>query len=107
MPSPISIIPAKISKFLVGKFFNFPPSLKPKSELMKVITVINIAGFRILFPDSKREIPAEKASMLVAIPIKSRHIIPIQHGSFLFLSKASFINFSPKNTKIVNTIALA
>ena len=61
MPSPISIIPAKISKFLVGKFFNFPPSLKPRSELMKVITVINIAGFRILFPDSKSENYSERS----------------------------------------------
>jgi hypothetical protein len=90
-------MPAKISMLRVGMFFNFPPKAKPKPEFIMVMPVINKAGFKILFPDNSKEIPAENASILVAIPINSRQVIPIQLGLF-FSSKASFINLKPKNT---------
>lgn len=107
MPNPIKITPAVISKTFDGKFFNIPPSLNPKSELKKVISKINIAGFIILFPYKASEIPAEKASILVAIPIKKRHAKLIQQILFVLVSKASLINLKPKTKKMVNTIYFA
>ena len=65
---------------------------------------MTMAGFNILFPYNASEIPAEKASILVAIPINNKHRIPIQVGLSFLLSNASFINFKPKNTNIVNKI---
>ena len=47
MPRKIRINPAVISNFGVGKFFNLPPNLKPKRELINVTKMINSAGLRI------------------------------------------------------------
>ena len=103
-PKMIRIVPARISMLLVGIFLHLPPSMKPKDEFINVITVINNAGFNILFPHKAKEIPAEKASMLVAIPINNKQPIPMQQGLSFLLSKASLMNLIPKNTKIVQTI---
>ena len=92
----VNLVNIKISKNFVEIFLRLPPSMNPKFEFKNVISVIKIAGFIILFPYNDNVIPAEKASILVAIPIKSKQIIPMQLGLFLFLSKASFINFRPK-----------
>ena len=107
MPNPISITPAEISRFFVGKFLSLPPKLKPNKEFIKVINVINKAGLRMRFPYKESEIPAEKASILVAIPISNRHIKPMQEGLLSLESKASLINLIPKKTNIVKTIKLA
>ena len=61
-----------------GSCLNFPPMMNPSAEFINVIVVINNAGNKILFPYKDNEIPAEKASMLVAIPINNKHPIPIQ-----------------------------
>ena len=80
--------------------------MNPKFEFKNVISVIKIAGFIILFPYNDNVIPAEKASILVAIPINRRQVSPMQRGLFELLSKASLINFIPKNRKMVKTIKL-
>ena len=80
MPRQIKINPAIISKLFVGIFLHFPPRINPSEEFINVINVISNAGFRILFPYKAKEIPAEKASMLVAIPINNKQTIPIQQG---------------------------
>ena len=77
--------PANISIYLHEKPFNFPPNAKPKQELINVTKAINIAACSIGLSDKARVMPAEKASMLVAIPIKNKHNSPRQVGfSFLF-----------------------
>ena len=103
----IKIIPAEISMPFVGKHLHFSPRVYPNIEFINVMTVIKIAGFNILFPYKDRLIPAENASMLVAIPISNRQVIPIQFGVCFFVSKASLMNFIPRKTNIVNTIKLA
>ena len=107
IPSMISIEPDNISSVLVGIDLSFPPRQKPNNELTNVIIAINKAGLKILFPYNEREIPAEKASRLVATPIENRHARLMQIGFSLFLSKASFINLKPRNTNIIKIIKLA
>jgi hypothetical protein len=81
MPSAINIIPDEISSFFRGNDFNFPPRIKPIAELIQVIVVNKIAAFAILTSYNANEIPAENASMLVAIPIRNKHKTPIQLGT--------------------------
>ena len=95
--------PANISKPFEGIFSKNFPEIKPRHELMKVIKPINSIGLSMPLPDKYNEIPAEKASILVARPIKTRHV-RLMHDGFFFASKDSFINFSPKNTNIVKII---
>ena len=47
--------------------------------------------------------PTASASILVAMPIRSRHDKAI-HDGFSFGSKASFINFKPRKTKMIKII---
>lgn len=88
---------------MVGIFFNFNPNENPNRESKNVIIPIKAIGFRILFPYKESEIPAEKASILVATPIRNRHAKLIEDG-VSFFENASFINFNPKNVNITNTI---
>ena len=106
-PKQIRIIPDIIPKIFVGKFLSLPPSMKPKKEFRHVITVIKRAGLKMVFPYNASVMPAEKASILVAIPIRSKQANPMQHGFLGLLSKESFINLIPRNAKIVKTIIFA
>ena len=107
IPRITKIIPAKISMPFDGKHLHFSPMKYPREEFINVIAVIKIAGFNILFPYKDKLMPAEKASILVAIPISKRHVIAIQFGVCFFVSKASLIHFIPKKTNIVHTIKSA
>ena len=73
-------------------------------ELTNVTKAIKSAGLKILFPKRESDIPAEKASILVAIPTNIRHFISRHNCFFLSDSKASLINLIPRYTKIKNTI---
>ena len=75
-PSIIRIKPANIPRIFVEKFLSVPPKLKPKIELIKVIRVIIKAGFKTVLPYKDKDIPAENASILVAMPIKNKHFLP-------------------------------
>ena len=101
----IRITPAAISSHFDGRFFNLPPSQNPRFEFKKVINAIRHAGLRILLPYNDNEIPAENASMLVAIPINSRHDKLIQTVLIFSFSKLSFINRIPSQTKITKIIS--
>ena len=103
-PKNMSIIPANISRYLDGNFCNLPPRVKPKIELINVINVIKIAGLSILFPYKERDIPAENASILVAIPIINKQRIPIHRILSFCFWQASIINFAPRYANIKNTI---
>lgn len=81
----IRISPAVISSHFEGRCFSFPPNLNPRHEFRNVIDAIRHAGLKILFPYKDREIPAEKASMLVAIPINKRLVI-LRDTALLFSS---------------------
>ena len=100
-------MPEDISSALVGKFLSLPPSENPKIELKKVTAVIKRAGLRMWFSNSESVIPAEKASMLVAIPTKSRHFRSMQSCFSFFVSKASIMNLAPRYVKMRNTISPA
>lgn len=96
MPNPMRIIPAMISKNFVENLRIFSPIKNPKFELINVIKAINNAGFMMRFPYNDSDIPAENASMLVAMPISNRHVKSIQRGFCLLGLHASVINFSPR-----------
>ena len=66
--------------------------------------MINKAGLKIWLPNNDNVIPAEKASILVAIPTSKRHFKSMQTGFPFYSSNASFITFAPKYVKIKNTI---
>ena len=68
MPNIKSKAPAATSKYFVCICFSFPPTKNPMLELIKVIPAISNAGFVIKLPYKEREIPAENASIEVAIP---------------------------------------
>ena len=95
--------PANISRPLEGIFSKNFPDIKPRQELINVINPINNTGFSIVLPDNDNEIPAEKASILVARPINNKHTRLI-HDGFFFDSKDSLMNFKPKNIKMVKII---
>ena len=107
IPKQINNIPAKISKYLVWRCLIFPPVQNPIFELINVIKAIKRAGLRILFPYRESEIPAEKASIDVAIPIRNKHFISIHNSFFLSGELASIINLKPRYEKIKNTIKSA
>lgn len=66
---------------------------------MKVTNAIKIAGLKIKLPYKDNVIPAEKASIEVATPIKNRVFKSTQtflHLSMPDFSFASVINLKPK-----------
>ena len=77
------MIPAEISSHFVGRCFNLPPIINPENEFIKVIKAIKTAGFKMRFPYKARVTPAEKASILVAIPTSRRHPVSM-HSGFSF-----------------------
>ena len=83
---------------------SFPPRPKPRREFINVTTPIKMAGLSILFPKSDNEIPAEKASILVAIPTSKRHLRSMQSCFSFSFSKAYFINLTPRYVNIAKTI---
>ena len=95
-PSIIRSIPAAISSPFVGRCFSFPPKKKPREEFTNVTKAIRRAGFKIRFPKSESEIPAENASILVAIPTRSRHLMSIQSCLDFSFSNASRMNLTPR-----------
>ena len=103
-PNAIKSKPAKTSNPFVGRCFNLPPNAKPKIELAKVTKAIRSAGLSIQLPNNDKVIPAENASILVAIPTKIKHLKSIQSCCSFSLSNASIIIFTPKYVNIKNTI---
>ncbi len=81
-----------------------PPIVKPKIEFIKVTKAINKAGFRMWLPNSDNVIPAENASMLVAIPTNNKHLKSMHNLCSLFGSKASSIILHPKYMNIKHTV---
>ena len=100
-------MPPKTLSFCTEKFLSFLPAKNPILEFINVITAIKRAGLRILVPHRESVIPAEKASIEVAIPIKIKHFKSMQADSGSIFLFDSIINLNPKYEKIKNTIKSA
>lgn len=100
----ISKTPPKISMPFELNFFKQKPLENPKNEFINVtipiVTALNNNGVFV----NDNVIPAENASILVAIPSsKSVLSVNIAFSSFSLL-KASLIIVNPRYAKIINTI---
>ena len=100
----ISKIPPKISMPFELNFFKQKPLENPKNEFINVTIPIVIAlnNNGVFVKDNV--IPAENASILVAIPINNKQTKPKHNFFSCFFSKASIINLKPKYVKIRKTI---
>ena len=80
----INIIPPETSKYNDGNFLKKFPNQKPQSDIKNDASPIIVTERTSGVSVKLRVTPDANASILVAIPIDIKHLMPIQQISFSF-----------------------